>query len=379
MDIVEARDLIVGQPIQFSVYDKQGVMLLRSGYVIHEQRQVERLLSMQLYKKVDSSKTTGDILLASPISHSKKINAFILVNGLKEQLRVLFDACRAGRIGVDFINGVENISEHLQEVINYDMDAVLANLHLDHVTDYAVMHALQVAAVYELSAQKQNVPKEERLMLIRAALTHDIGLIDIQDDLERQTSSLTAVQHDRIRSHPIDGVEILKRLGVTNPVWLNAVLQHHERLDGSGYPYGCKNDEINFLSRILAVADTYAAMTRERPYRKAMISKEAMRSMLVDAQDKIDRRISEITIKSLGIFPPGTIVKLVNMEVGVVVRRGENALNPIVYVFVGADGIRKASSLKRDTKNKEYEIDWALSYVDYGHYMKTIQAIWRES
>ena len=145
--------------------------------------------------------------------------------------------------------------------------------------------------------------------MVCAGLTHDIGLLDIQDRLDRQSEPLTPDQRGRIDCHPADGDRILRGLGVINESWLDAVRHHHERIDGNGYPDHVAGKDLKAPTRILAVADMYSAMVRDRPYRKAMVSRSAMRHLMTEQGDRVDHRFIQVMIKELGVFPPGAIVR----------------------------------------------------------------------
>lgn len=127
----------------------------------------------------------------------------------------------------------------------------------------------------------------ELRLLARAGLMHDIGKLGIPDEVLAKHSALDESEWMLIRAHPEMGLSLLDRAGQSSREVL-AVLYHHERLDGSGYPYGLKAEAIPIEARIVAVADTYDALTSDRPYRKAATHVEAKRVLREEAGVRLD-------------------------------------------------------------------------------------------
>ena len=209
-----------------------------------------------------------------------------------------------------------------------------------------------------------------------AALTHDLGLIDIQDTLDKQAAPLTPSQKARIASHPAESVQILRELGVRDPAWLDAVQHHHERIDGSGYPDRLVGDALRPPARVLAVADTYSAMVRDRPYRKAMVSRAAMREMMVTQGKQIDQRLIQAMIKEIGVFPPGVLVKLANGEIAVVKEGLADRASPVVCAFIKPDGMPMLTLLRRETARPEYTIEGIVPFSQYRGSVSLIRGLW---
>lgn len=382
---VARADIKLGEPLPYSVYDKTGTLLLRAGFRINLERHLEALVEKGLYCLQDEAAARAGARAAgrNPLVASRELqaateaeNTFLTLDTAKLRLQRLFEHYRMGRNRDDFRSRVEDIALIVQEACTHDTDAALANLHLDYDNSYAVVHHMQAALLCELIGKTTGVKEESRLTLIKAALTHDIGLIDIQDMLDRQTTPLAPEQKERIASHPLDSARILTELGVTDPVWLDAVRHHHERLDGSGYPDHIAEEAVRIPTRILAIADIYSAMVRDRPYRKAMVSKEAMRNLLLEQGNKTDQRLIQMMIKEIGVFPPGAIVKLVNGEIGVVKLRQENSAFPIVYAFCRPGGMPMLSPVRRETIKSEFNIDGIVPFSNYRGCIAVIRGLW---
>jgi HD-GYP domain-containing protein (c-di-GMP phosphodiesterase class II) len=306
---------------------------------------------------------------------SDEHNSFEVLDLLKVRLKRTFDLYTEHKTS-DFIARIEGIALTIQEACTHDTDSALANLHLDYDTPYPVVHHIEAALLTELIGKKLGVSEELRLPLVQAGLTHDIGLIDIQETLEQQRAPLSPVQRERITEHPEESERILRDIGVTDPRWLDPVRHHHERLDGTGYPDARSGDELSTPTRILSIADIYSAMVRDRPYRRAMISGDAMRKMLLEQGAQTDKRLIHMLVKEIGVFPPGAIVRLASGEIAVVKKRTENITNPIVCVFRRENGMPTLRTAQRDTTDPEFRIQGMVSFTDYRGSIAVLRNLW---
>lgn len=370
---VNPNSLSLGRPLPFSVYDKQGVLLLKAGAVFDLQRQLDRLLAEGLYFSQDE-------VAARPASgqtpKEEALCAFELMEDIKVKLnRILFDL-RLPDCASDVFTRLEAVTLSLQYACAKDTDSSLASLHLDYESSYGVVHHLQAAMLCELIGKRLGIKEAERRVLVKAAITHDIGVHDIQNILDCQAEPLSDQQKARIKSHPQDGTDLLSDLGVTERLWLDAVLYHHERIDGSGYPSQRLGESIAVPTRILAVSDIYSAMVRDRPYRKALVSKDAMRQMLVGQGKTIDSSLTQLMIKEVGVFPPGSIVKLSNGEVAVVKQRSDNTALPIVYAFVKPDGLPRSTPARRQTNTSDCSIEGLVPFSRYRAATSAVRGLW---
>jgi HD-GYP domain-containing protein (c-di-GMP phosphodiesterase class II) len=143
---------------------------------------------------------------------------------------------------------------------------------------YTSGHSSRVSRFCQLIAEKLNLSTQERHHLYLTSMLHDIGKIGIPDSLLNRPGELTEEEMQKVREHVSLGASMLEALGQMNPI-VPLIRHHHEAYDGSGYPAGLKGDQIPLISRIVAVADTFDAMTSDRPYRKARAKSEAMEEL----------------------------------------------------------------------------------------------------
>ena len=176
----------------------------------------------------------------------------------------------------------------VQQQIKGWFDAVVA-LGLKVKDGEARAHNLRVARLCVHMGRQMSMSASELRILARAGLMHDIGKLGIPDAVLDKHSPLDEAEWMIMRSHPEMGLNLLDRAGQSSREVL-AVLYHHERLDGSGYPYGLKAEAIPIEARIVAVADTFDALTSDRPYRKACSHAEARRVLVEEARSRLDAK-----------------------------------------------------------------------------------------
>jgi HD-GYP domain-containing protein (c-di-GMP phosphodiesterase class II) len=363
---VRLDDLVVNDPLPFSIYDKNGLPLARMGSLVGVHT-LEKLAEIGFFYEYDEEKVVR-----------QPLPPFDEMEYCKVQLRLLFDRHKKGGLEAEeFLVTVDRLVSQVEYISEHDAEAGLASLHLDCVTEYSVLHHLQAAQLCELVARRAGLHTYERRSVVAAALTHDIGISDIQDTIERHDKALSEGHKARIRTHTGDGIKVLEGYKVKDREWLDAVSGHHERMDGSGYPAGLKGEELSFGARLLAVADAYSAMVRDRPYRKARLSRDALRHLFQEQTTRLDPQMTQRLIKAIGVFPPGSLVKLKNGEVAVVKSCGSDASNPVVYAFAAQNGLPMPKPKVRDTRNDEHAIVGLASLSTYKNWIALVRKLWQ--
>lgn len=165
-------------------------------------------------------------------------------------------------------------------------------------------HNLRVARLCVHIGREMSMSAAELRILARAGLLHDIGKVGIPDAVLCKHTALDESEWTLMRCHPEMGLNLLDRAGQSSRETL-AVLYHHERLDGSGYPYGLTSDSIPIEARIVAVADTYDALTSDRPYRKACSQHQARRVLREEAGSRLDPRAVDALCAALDVRVTG--------------------------------------------------------------------------
>lgn len=167
---------------------------------------------------------------------------------------------------------------------------------LDSRDRYTHGHSERVAAWSVLIAERYGYAREDVQRIRQAALLHDIGKIGVQDAILRKDGPLDPIELKEMQQHPVFGYEILKDVKHLAPC-LKAILHHHERIDGKGYPHGLRGTAIPLDARIIGVADTYDAMTSDRPYRKGMQKDKAIAIIKEVSGTQLDPELVPIFLK----------------------------------------------------------------------------------
>lgn len=160
---------------------------------------------------------------------------------------------------------------------------------------YTQNHQIHVSQLSIAIARQLNLPSEKIEGLRLAAMMHDIGIIHFPSQIVNKTGPLTEKEYALIKTHPARGYDIVSRIDFKEPV-TDIILQHHEKLDGSGYPNGLKGDAILIQARILDVADVYEAMVSDRPWRRALSSNEALTFLQTNAGNLFDPAVVEACV-----------------------------------------------------------------------------------
>ncbi|WP_200257234.1 HD-GYP domain-containing protein [Halorhodospira neutriphila] len=349
---VQPTDLAVGRPLPYDIEDAYGHLLLRQGHPIRSEEQRRRLLQIgrtPYYATPDKRGSGGvqrrretDPLSANPFDEIYRISF-----ALQETFKWLGQ--RSGR----FLSRLDTLTSRIGDLVERDPDASIGAAHLDEDFPYTVRHPIRQAILCDTVATQLGIPATERRSTVCAALTANVGMLELQRELERQVEPLSDEQLHAVRRHPTESARMLAAEGITDGTWLRIVAEHQERLDGSGYPEGLQGGQICRGARLLMIADTYMAMISTRSYRPATAVRETLLELLNQSGTVYDREMLSGFINTIGIYPPGSFVSLSNGERGVVVHRGERGEQPLVAAIVKANGQPTARPLHRDTSHGE--------------------------
>lgn len=261
----------------------------------------------------------------------------------------------------DFANKVRQFDHWLQDLVAHDIDAALYlmfQLASTSTVGYSASHALVCGTLCHIMAQELQLPPRERDSLVRAALTMNIGMTRLQDELAEQRERPTAAQQEAIRSHPEESLILLQRLHITDTLWLDVVGQHHATLTDR-IPLATQAPEDR-LTRILGTIDRYAAMISPRKSRAGRSATDSVRAIVGQEIEQHDE-VSYTLVRSIGLCPPGTFVKLDNGDTAIVLRRSEKANHPLVASLLDRAGHHHAQPSLYQTATGKPRIQSALA------------------
>ena len=256
---------------------------------------------------------------------------------------------------------VRQLDQWLQDLVAHDIDAALYlmfQLASTSTVGYSTSHALVCATLCHLMAREFELPSHERNALVRAAFTMNIGMTAVQDELANQRERPNTAQQDSIKNHPLHSQDLLDHLHITDDLWLEVVGQHHLILS-ERIPLA-ELEPRDRLTRILSAIDRYAALISPRKSRPARSATDSVRTLVgkeINQRDEVGLTL----VRSVGLCPPGTFVRLDNGDIAIVLRRSDKPNLPLVASVLDSTGHALTEPLLHRTNSGKPRIQSALT------------------
>ncbi|MCL2047207.1 MAG: HD-GYP domain-containing protein [Defluviitaleaceae bacterium] len=266
----------------------------------------------------------------------------IIDNRLKEEavssVKQLFSFLSSGEkvnmtTAYQCVENIDGVVEDLLDVIAGDETGLVHISDLKRHDEYTYHHSLSVSVLSIAVGKELGFSKDMLFRLGRCAMLHDIGKNLIPLDILNKAGKLSDREFELIKTHPVIGAESLKKNKIGNTELWRAVMYHHEKVDGTGYPHKLTGPYIPLFSKIIAVTDVYDAITSYRSYRSPMLPSHAMGILCKDTGTHFEADIVKAFMAKLEPYPMNTIVQLSNGKLAKVVRAGKTKLNPVVKLW----------------------------------------------
>jgi len=339
------------RPLPWNVYNDSSQLLLSRGHVLRDTAQVNALIARGVYvDQADHEAHQQDTQ-----RHARRQDAVTLWESLHQRMTQLLTQPADATV---FRQTMDEACDDIRHALSHRQEASLFELlHTDDPASYAVSHSVQTAFVANLIGQRMGWSDTDCDTLSQAALTMNLGMLPLQSTLALQLTPLSPQQRQAVHDHGAVGRRALEARGVTDTDWLHAVEHHHVTSDGGPLP--AQHAANGEMACMLHYADVYLAKISARASRPAMPSHLAARSLFQQADGARNPFVSAL-IKEIGVYPPGSCVRLANGEIGIVVRRGEAAHLPEVHSLIGANGQPMPQAVPRDTAQAPHKVTEAL-------------------
>lgn len=332
MRLVATSSVEAGMILAKAIYNEKGQILLNEDVVL-KQRAIERLQELGISYIFIKDKETEDIQYNGTLSDSLRSEAVRTINSTFLEVQKNSNATSS------FV--IEKASKRFSELIRHLLAELnekkeLLNLLSDAFTydHYIFTHSLNVTLYSLAIGMELNLSKKELEVLGMGAIFHDIGKLKVPLDVLLKPGQLTEEEYVAIKQHAEAGFQILRKVQTLPLLVAHCAYQHHERMNGSGYPRGISGDEIHFFGKIIAVADVFDAVTSNRVYRKALLPHEGLEILYSGSGSLFEQRIIEAFRYSVAIYPVGITVKLSDGRKGVVCKQNTGfGDRPIVRVM----------------------------------------------
>lgn len=266
----------------------------------------------------------------------------------------------------------------VEEIANSVMrnpGALIGLARLKTADDYTYMHSVAVCALMIALSRQLGLSDDETREAGLAGLLHDIGKMAVPPAILNKPGRLTDDEFVSVKEHPSAGHAMLLEAKGVGEIALDVCLHHHEKMDGSGYPKGLKGDQISLYAKMGAVCDVYDAITSNRPYKEGWCPAESLKKMSEWSRGHFDEVVFQAFVRSIGIYPVGTLVKLQSGRLGVVVEQqlGKSLLLPKVRVFFSSKSMTyispslldlAAAGIQDKIVSREDAITWGLKDID---------------
>lgn len=349
MRLIPVTSLQPGMKLGKKIYNENGIILLSENAELSE-AVIRRLLAHGMDYIYISDPRTDDVVIQDMIEEETRRKA---LQEIRTSYQKLTESAVKGvvypHLGKNFTSLVESIIGDLSA----REDVMIMMMNINSMDHYLYRHSLNVCVYTLFLGQLYGYSKEELTVLGLGAMLHDIGKTKLPIELLNKPSQLSDEEFGQIKQHTLYGFQMLKDEPGIPLKAAHCAFQHHERINGTGYPRGLKGEEISEFARWIAIADAYDAMTTHRVYRPAMLPHQALEVLYTGCGEWYEKSKLELFRDHVAIYPLGMTVKLSTGEEGVVAKIHKDIpQRPVIRVLTDPSGAELKDPYDLDLSNQ---------------------------
>lgn len=255
-----------------------------------------------------------------------------------EANRIVHGLLQDARLGKQLeLEQVDPVVEQMTSSIFRNRDALLSLCKIKTKDDYTFLHSVSIGALLISFARALDMDRKLIQLLGVGGMLHDIGKMKVPDEILNKPGKLSDEEFAIMKSHVVHSRNILSETPGIAQASIDVAAQHHERFDGSGYPLGLKGSEMSVYGQMASIVDVYDAITSDRCYHKGMEPTVALRKMFEWSKFHFNPELVHAFVRTIGIYPVGTLVMLESGRIGIVTEQREQSLvQPLVRVVFNA-------------------------------------------
>lgn len=364
--ISDAKDIqrILDSGIEEVIIDvSRGHDIDRHDRQASSEARVERTLSEAAVSAARDQSTSLDLELEQAAAICARSRAAVVD---------MFSQARMGNVVK--LESIQPLVDDIDSSIQRHPTALISLLRIKTADEYTYMHSVAVCALMTAFARQLELDEETVRQLGLGGLLHDVGKAWIPNAILNKPAKLSDAEFQAMQSHPGKGHAALLEAGGASDIVLDVVRNHHQKLNGKGYPGGLSADQISLYARMGAICDIYDAVTSDRPYKQGWDPADAVRRMAEWCGHHLDQKLFQVFVKTIGIYPTGSLVRLKSGRLAVVREQNPKALlAPIVVAFYSTSAQAAIPAKQIDLSRpgtseriigRENPGDWGFSHLD---------------